>query len=126
MASFRSAKLSGASVAQTTGTGPTAQITLDTNAAGYGWFIDYTPYLNEEWLPTSNPHEWQAKPGSDAEGKMDMLSVLLHEYGHVLGRQRRFRRDPAAPPLARVQRPQPPCRDPWPPGCNQKWRKNAG
>jgi hypothetical protein len=40
--------LSGASVAQTTGT----QITLDTNAAGYGWFIDYTPYLNEEWLPT--------------------------------------------------------------------------
>jgi hypothetical protein len=22
-------------------------ITLDSNAAGYGWFIDYTPYLNE-------------------------------------------------------------------------------
>jgi hypothetical protein len=77
--------LPSVALAQTTGTGPTAQITLDTNAAGYGWFIDYTPYLNEEWLPTSNPYEWQAKPGSDAEGKMDMLSVLLHEYGHVLG-----------------------------------------
>ncbi|MDR1936826.1 MAG: matrixin family metalloprotease, partial [Candidatus Accumulibacter sp.] len=44
-----------------------------------------TPYLNEEWLPTSSPYEWQAKPGSDAEGKMDLLSVLIHEYGHVLG-----------------------------------------
>jgi hypothetical protein len=42
--------LLGSAVAQTTGT----QITLDTNTAGYGWFIDYTPYLNEEWLPTSS------------------------------------------------------------------------
>ncbi len=23
-------------------------------AAGHGWYIDYTPYLNEEFLPTSN------------------------------------------------------------------------
>jgi hypothetical protein len=77
--------LLGFALAKTTGTGPSAQITLDTTAAGHSWYIDYTPYLNEEWLPTSNPYEWQAKPGSDAEGKMDLLSVLLHEYGHVLG-----------------------------------------
>ncbi len=63
----------------------TTTITLDTNAAGHGWFIDYTPWLNEEYLPTANPNVWQARPGSEAEGKMDMLSVLLHEYGHVLG-----------------------------------------
>jgi hypothetical protein len=75
------ADLSGAALGQTTG----SQITLDADAAGHGWFIDYTPYLNEEWLPTSNPNEWQAKPGSEAEGRMDLLSVLLHEYGHVLG-----------------------------------------
>ncbi|MBU0500349.1 MAG: cadherin-like domain-containing protein [Gammaproteobacteria bacterium] len=61
------------------------QITLDTDAANHGWYIDYTPYLNEEFLPTSNPNEWIAKPGSEAEGRMDLLSVLLHEYGHVLG-----------------------------------------
>jgi hypothetical protein len=72
--------LPGASLGQTTGD----KITLDADAAGYGWFIDTTPYLNEEWLPTSNPLEWKAKPGSEAEGKMDLLSVLLHEYGHVL------------------------------------------
>jgi hypothetical protein len=73
--------LSGASLGQTTGN----WITLDTNAAGYDWYIDYTPYLNEEYLPTSSPYEWKAVPGSEAEGKMDLLSVLLHEYGHVLG-----------------------------------------
>ena len=34
------ADLSGLSIGQTTGTGPSAQITLDTNAAGYGWYVD--------------------------------------------------------------------------------------
>jgi hypothetical protein len=75
------ADLTGSAVGQITGT----TITLDDNAAGHDWYIDYTPYLNEEYLPTSNPNEWVAKEGSDAYGKMDMLSVLLHEYGHALG-----------------------------------------
>jgi hypothetical protein len=35
--------LPGSAVAQTTDSGSNAQITLDTDAAGYGWFIDYTP-----------------------------------------------------------------------------------
>jgi hypothetical protein len=75
------ADLPGAAVGQTTG----SNITLDTNAAGYNWFIDTTPADNSEFLPTSNPNEWVAKAGSAAAGKMDMLSVLLHEYGHALG-----------------------------------------
>jgi len=78
---FALANLSGTAVGQTTG----SVITVDDNAAGHGWYIDYTPYLNEEYLPTSNPNEWIARPGSEAEGKMDLLSVLLHEYGHVRG-----------------------------------------
>jgi hypothetical protein len=73
--------LPSGALGQSTGT----TITLDDNAAGHGWFIDSTPWSNEEWLPTHNPNEWVAKIGSDAAGKMDMLSVLLHEYGHVLG-----------------------------------------
>ncbi|MHB8166398.1 MAG: Ig-like domain-containing protein, partial [Sulfuricella sp.] len=60
-------------------------ITLDDNAAGHNWYIDTTPSQNEEYLPTSNPNEWVAKAGSAAAGKMDLLSVLLHEYGHALG-----------------------------------------
>ena len=75
------ADLPGGAIGQTTGT----NITLDTNAAGYNWFIDPTPADNSEYLPTSNPNEWVAKAGSEAAGKMDMLSVLLHEYGHALG-----------------------------------------
>jgi hypothetical protein len=75
------ANLPGGAVGQTTGT----NITLDTNAAGYGWYIDPNPAANTDFLPTSNPNVWIAAPGSAAAGKMDMLSVLLHEYGHALG-----------------------------------------
>ncbi len=60
-------------------------ITLDDDGAGHGWFIDSTPQSNDEFLATSNPNEWIAKPGSEAAGKMDLLTVLLHEYGHALG-----------------------------------------
>jgi hypothetical protein len=73
--------LEGNAVGQTTGT----SITLDPTAAGHGWFIDATPGENEEFLPTSDSNIFLAKPGSAAEGRMDLLSVLLHEYGHVLG-----------------------------------------
>jgi hypothetical protein len=75
------ADLPAGALGQTTG----SSITLDTNAAGNNWFIDTTPSDNSEYLPTSNPKEWIAKAGSAAAGKMDMLSVLLHEYGHALG-----------------------------------------
>ncbi|WP_162084669.1 tandem-95 repeat protein [Sulfuriferula nivalis] len=75
------ADLAGGAVGQTTGT----SITLDTNAAGYGWYVDPNPAANTDFLPTSNPDVWMAKAGSAAAGKMDMLSVLLHEYGHALG-----------------------------------------
>ena len=70
---------------QTTGEGTAANILLDINAAGRGWFMDSTPLSNDEYLPTSNPNEWSAKAGSAAADKMDLLSVLLHEYGHALG-----------------------------------------
>jgi len=75
------ANLPNAAVGQTVGTA----ITLDTTAAGNGWYIDPNPAANTDFLPTSNPTVWIAAPGSAAAGKMDMLSVLLHEYGHALG-----------------------------------------
>jgi hypothetical protein len=75
------AELSGGAVGQTTG----STITLDIDAAGYSWYIDYTPYLNDEYLPTSNPNEWVAKAGTEAANKIDLLSVLRHEYGHAVG-----------------------------------------
>ena len=82
---YQMENLPGFILAQSTGSGAYAQITLDTDAAGHGWHIDQTPYLNDEYLPTSNPNLWIAREGSEAAGKMDLLSVLLHEYGHALG-----------------------------------------
>jgi hypothetical protein len=77
--------LPGTTIGQTIGSGQNAQLILDSNAAGHGWFIDATPADNVEFLPTSNPNEWVARPGSEAEGRIDLLTVLLHEYGHTLG-----------------------------------------
>ncbi|WP_291853752.1 Ig-like domain-containing protein [Accumulibacter sp.] len=79
------AELSGSALGQTTGTGPDTRITLSPDAAGHGWFVDPTPWLDEEFLPTSNPNEWIARPGSAAESRIDLLTVLLHEYAHTLG-----------------------------------------
>jgi len=73
--------LAGGAVGQTTGN----TITLDPTAAGHGWFLDPTPWDNAEYVATSNPNEWVALPGSAASGKIDLLTVLLHEYSHVLG-----------------------------------------
>ncbi|MDZ4128232.1 MAG: matrixin family metalloprotease, partial [Hydrogenophaga sp.] len=68
------------------GSGWNARITLDSNAAGHGWYVDATPWsVNDDYLPTSDPNLWLAKPGSGAEGKMDLLSVWLHELGHAAG-----------------------------------------
>lgn len=49
--------LPAGAIGQTNGT----SITLDDTAAGHGWFIDYTPWLNDEFLPTADPTVWQAR-----------------------------------------------------------------
>ena len=103
--SYSFTNLPDTAVGQTTGEGTAANILLDINAAGRGWFISGAGSLgleatnptanlsqwesgwlnNDDYLPTSNPNEWIAKAGSAAADKMDLLSVLLHEYGHALG-----------------------------------------
>ena len=59
-------------------------ITLDTDAAGYGWFIDSTPFTHEEFVSLS-AWELAAASGSGAENKIDLMTVLMHELGHVMG-----------------------------------------
>ncbi len=58
-------------------------ITLSPNAAGWGWFVDTTPNLNDEF--TLGKNSYQANTGGEAEHKIDLLTVLIHEIGNVLG-----------------------------------------
>ncbi len=55
-------------------------IYLDIDAAGYGWFLDATPGENSEFDSLG-----RALAGTAADGRMDLLSVLVHEFGHILG-----------------------------------------
>jgi streptogramin lyase len=51
-------------------------ILIDDNAAGWGWFVDPTPRDDSEFTT----------PGDQGEqGKIDLLTVLTHEMGHLLG-----------------------------------------
>jgi Ca2+-binding RTX toxin-like protein len=50
-------------------------IFIDADAAGWGWYIDPTPQDDVEFT----------EPAGDDEGRMDLLTVVMHEIGHVLG-----------------------------------------
>ncbi len=56
---------------------------LDINAAGHGWFIDPTPGNNEEFKAGDNGE--LVAVDRETMDRMDLLTVVLHELGHVLG-----------------------------------------
>ena len=72
------ADLPGSTLAQISG----SQIIVDINAAGHGWFIDTTPLFDSEY--TSSSGVLVASHASSI-GRIDLLSVLMHELGHALG-----------------------------------------
>ena len=51
-------------------------IWLDANPAGWGWCVDPTPWDDAEFVLPGNQGE---------QNRMDLLTVLLHELGHLLG-----------------------------------------
>lgn len=55
-------------------------IYVDINAAGYGWNLDTTDNNF-----TAGNNESTANAGSDAAGKVDLLTALEHELGHLFG-----------------------------------------
>src|SRR5207302_9402857 len=68
----RIADLGGRTLGQAAG----GVIWLDDNAAGWGWFVDPTPHNDSEFTTPGNQGE---------QNRMDLLTVLEHEVGHVLG-----------------------------------------
>lgn len=68
----RIADLGGATLGLAAG----STIWLDDNAAGWGWFVDATPGDDSEFTT----------PGDQGEqDHMDLLTVLMHELGHLFG-----------------------------------------
>jgi hypothetical protein len=66
------------------GLGGPGLIELDDNAAGYGWYVDSTPGDDTEFTSATGPFEVTASAGP-ASGRMDLLTVVMHELGHVIG-----------------------------------------
>jgi hypothetical protein len=60
-------------------------ITLDGDADGFGWFVDPTPLVNEEFRRDAVDSAFTALANGPAAGHMDLLTVLAHELGHVIG-----------------------------------------
>jgi subtilisin family serine protease len=69
---LRIADLGGATLGMASGN----TIWLDADAAGWGWYVDPTPGDDFEFLMPGNQGE---------QHRMDLLTVLAHEVGHLLG-----------------------------------------
>jgi Ca2+-binding RTX toxin-like protein len=81
-AQFQIVTLTGTTLGTEIG-GTTVQI--DATADGFGWFVDTTPYDDSEFDGRSSDGSLAAIPPSPAAGHMDLLTVVMHELGHVLG-----------------------------------------
>ena len=60
-------------------------ITFDPLGAGWGWYVDATPADQTEFQATAQTTVFTAAPTSEAANKLDLLTVLIHELGHVAG-----------------------------------------
>ena len=60
-------------------------VQIDVDAAGYGWFVDSTPWDDVEFGRRPRIPRPGGLPGSEAARRVDLLTVVMHELGHVLG-----------------------------------------
>ncbi|OYX96107.1 MAG: hypothetical protein B7Y74_02345, partial [Novosphingobium sp. 35-62-5] len=60
-------------------------LTIDDDASGFGWFIDLSPADSSEYTAGGKAHLFEALSGSGAQGRVDLLTVVMHELGHAVG-----------------------------------------
>ena len=65
-------------------------ISVDDDGAGYGWYVDPTPMDDTEFPVSVVPTRLTTRPALAPAGRMDLLTTVIHELGHVLGRDSSF------------------------------------
>lgn len=60
------------------------QIIFSPNAGGLGWFVDNIPEESSEFNMTDE-HYGTAPVNTELMQYVDLLTVMIHEIGHVLG-----------------------------------------
>ena len=80
-ASFGIADLAGAELGFTSGN----TVFIDSDAAGWGWYVDTSPASSSEFRVRLDSNIFGALPGSEAYGYIDLVTVVEHEIGHLLG-----------------------------------------
>jgi hypothetical protein len=88
-------------------------ILVDSNAAGWGWFVDPTPQDSNEFQVRLASGALGAAPGSPAYGHMDLLSTVLHEMGNAMGFSEDLGQDVTGQVLAAGVRTLPGATAPW-------------
>ena len=58
---------------------PPEFVLSNTVGTGYGWFVDATPWEDEEFDGSLEAAD------NAARQRVDLLTVVMHELGHVLG-----------------------------------------
>ncbi|MBP86170.1 MAG: hypothetical protein CMJ64_05560 [Planctomycetaceae bacterium] len=64
---------------------PPDTIWIDDDAAGFGWFVDASPWDDGEFSRDPADGTLRAASASPAVDQFDLLTVLMHELGHVFG-----------------------------------------
>jgi hypothetical protein len=77
---FEIADLDGLALGYTIGTA----VQIDVDAAGHGWFVDPSPQDDGEFQIASDEGTPTEMALASSEG-MDLLTVVMHEIGHVIG-----------------------------------------
>jgi hypothetical protein len=60
-------------------------IWIDDDGAGCGWFVDPTPADDAEFVGRLTSGSLSARKDTPAATRVDLLTTIMHEIGHVLG-----------------------------------------